>query len=276
MGYFAQHHSEMLNPTLTVLEEVYQAVPDAALGYVRNVCGAFLFSGNDVDKRIGVLSGGERARVALAKLLVKPGNFMVMDEPTNHLDIKSSEVLIEALAEYGGTLLFVSHNQSFVNRLATRIWDIRGGEVIDYPGNLDDYFHYLETRAEVPRDVADSAARDAADREEGVERGSREDRKAQKRRQAEKRQRIHSTLKPMRAELAQLEAAIGELESRQKELEGMLADPDIFKDNARSVPMINEYHQVRQEVEDMLLKWEDCQARLSDAEAHLGVQEANT
>ena len=91
---------------------------------MRSVCGAFLFSGGDVDKKIKVLSGGERARVSLAKLLVKPGNFMLMDEPTNHLDIQSSETLIDALKEYNGTLLFVSHNQSFVNGLATKIWDI--------------------------------------------------------------------------------------------------------------------------------------------------------
>jgi ATP-binding cassette subfamily F protein 3 len=258
-------------------------VPDAALGYVRNVCGAFLFSGNDVDKRIGVLSGGERARVALAKLLVKPGNFMVMDEPTNHLDIKSSEVLIDALKGYGGTLLFVSHNQSFVNRLATRIWDIRDGEVIDYPGNLDDYFHYREMEAE-ESGVGEKAVErrngsyapdgDAGEKETGRE--SREDRKAKKRREAEQRQLIHSTLKPIQTELGKLEASIADLESRQKELEGLLADPEIFKDNAKSVPMINEYQQVRQAVEDKLVKWEECHDKLSAAEASLGMNEATS
>ena len=127
-----------------MVEEVYQSVPDATVGFVRSVCGAFLFSGNDVDKPISVLSGGERARVSLAKLLVKPGNFMLMDEPTNHLDIESSETLIDALSGYGGTLLFVSHNQSFVNRLATKIWDIRGRELIEYPGTLKEYYRHLE------------------------------------------------------------------------------------------------------------------------------------
>ena len=103
-----------------MVEEVYQAVANASIGFVRNVCGAFLFSDNDADKTISVLSGGERARVSLAKLIVNPGNFMLMDEPTNHLDIESSETLIEALKGYAGTLLFVSHNQSFVNRSATK------------------------------------------------------------------------------------------------------------------------------------------------------------
>ena len=131
MSYYAQHLSEMLDPNKTILGEVYQVVPHETVSFVRGVCGAFLFSGPDVDKPVGVLSGGERARVSLAKILVKPGNFMVMDEPTNHLDILSSEMLIDALQDFDGTLLFVSHNQSFVNRLATKIWDIRDGAVVE-------------------------------------------------------------------------------------------------------------------------------------------------
>ncbi len=150
MSYYAQHHSEMLDPTKTIIEEVYQVVPHETLGFVRGVCGAFLFSGEDVDKAIGVLSGGERARVCLAKILVKPGNLLVMDEPTNHLDIISSEILIDAIAHYQGTLLFVSHNQSFINRLATKIWDIREGSIRGYPGNLDEYYRHLS--------IADEAA----------------------------------------------------------------------------------------------------------------------
>ncbi|MBW2096042.1 MAG: ABC-F family ATP-binding cassette domain-containing protein, partial [Deltaproteobacteria bacterium] len=114
LSYFAQHHSDMLAPQRTVMEEVYQVVPHETIGFVRTICGSFLFSGEEVDKRIAVLSGGEKARVALAKLLVKPGNFMIMDEPTNHLDIDSSEILTDALEKYEGTLLFVSHNQAFV------------------------------------------------------------------------------------------------------------------------------------------------------------------
>src|SRR4030042_21268 len=125
MSYYAQHHSEMLDPNKTVLAEVYQAVPHQTVSYVRGVCGAFLFSGDDVDKAVGILSGGERARVSLAKILVNPGNLIVMDAPHNHLDIISSEILIDALDDFNGTILFVSHHQPFVNRLATKIWDIR-------------------------------------------------------------------------------------------------------------------------------------------------------
>lgn len=277
IGYFAQHHSEMLMPQKTVIDEVYQVVPHETVGFVRNVCSAFLFSGEDVDKVIGVLSGGERARVSLAKLLVKPGNMMVMDEPTNHLDISSSETLIDALEKYNGTLLFVSHNQSFINRLATKIWDIRGREIIEYPGNLDEYYDHLE-RIKVRQDTIEKNSKsvpqkgltknhDSAPKESGQNRN----RKAQKREQAEKRRLIHDTLKPILTELEDLEQRIAGLESTQKEIEKMLADPEIFRDKDRSVPLLNEYSHVRKELDQLLSDWEKCQGELESTKKGLGV-----
>ncbi|MCD4716314.1 MAG: ABC-F family ATP-binding cassette domain-containing protein [Desulfobacterales bacterium] len=277
IGYFAQHHSEMLMPQKTVIDEVYQVVPHETVGFVRNVCSAFLFSGEDVDKVIGVLSGGERARVSLAKLLVKPGNMMVMDEPTNHLDISSSETLIDALEKYNGTLLFVSHNQSFINRLATKIWDIRGREIIEYPGNLDEYYDHLE-RIKVRQDTIEKNSKsvpqkgltknhDSAPKESGQSRN----RKAQKREQAEKRRLIHDTLKPILTELEDLEQRIAGLESTQKEIEKMLADPEIFRDKDRSVPLLNEYSHVRKELDQLLSDWEKCQGELESTKKGLGV-----
>jgi ATP-binding cassette subfamily F protein 3 len=148
MNYYAQHHSEMLNTNSTIINEVYRVVPHENVSFVRGVCGAFLFPGDDVDKPIKVLSGGEKARVSLAKILIKPGNLLVMDEPTNHLDLISSEILIDALVKYQGTLLFVSHNQSFINRLATKIWDIRDKNIMEYPGTLSEYYLHLEESGE--------------------------------------------------------------------------------------------------------------------------------
>src|SRR5690606_37099523 len=116
-------------------------VPDWPQSRVRGVLGAFLFSGDDVEKPVRALSGGERARVALARLLVVPANLLLMDEPTNHLDLDSSEALIDALEGYDGTLIFVSHNRSFVNRLATVVWEVEDGLVSSHPGNLDDWLH---------------------------------------------------------------------------------------------------------------------------------------
>ena len=268
VAYFAQHHSDLLNPQKTVVEEVYQSVPDASIGFVRSVCGAFLFSGNDVDKPISVLSGGERARVSLAKLLVKPGNFMLMDEPTNHLDIESSETLIDALSGYGGTLLFVSHNQSFVNRLATKIWDIRDRELIEYPGTLKEYYRHL---GETERNIHLEPQNPSTGREKGPESSAGKNRKRDKRKEAEQRQRVHDILAPIRKELKQTEAVISQLETRQKEMEHLLADPKIFEDSTKSVPLLTEHKDVSSKLEIQLKRWEGCHDKMADAEASLGI-----
>ncbi|NRD47367.1 ABC-F family ATP-binding cassette domain-containing protein, partial [Corallococcus exiguus] len=144
VGYYAQHHADKLDRRNTIIEEVRPLAEDKPESYVRGVLGAFLFSGDDVDKPIGVLSGGERARVALAKLLLVPSNFLLMDEPTNHLDLDSSEMLIEALKLYGGTLLFVSHNRSFINNLCTHVWEVADGKLTSHAGNLDEYLYHQE------------------------------------------------------------------------------------------------------------------------------------
>ena len=271
MGYFAQHHSDMLDPQKTVLDEISQVVPDGSISFVRGVCGAFLFSNKDVDKPIRVLSGGEKARVALGKLLVKPGNLMVMDEPTNHLDIVSSERLIDALEEFGGTLLFVSHNQSFINRLATKIWDIRGGRIVEYPGNLHEYYDHL---ARMEKEEARDSKHEGPGKKNHVHKTSeneRPTRKAQKRQRAEKRRVIHETLKPVLAKLTRLEERIAELESRQREIEKTLADPEIFKNKDKSVPLLNEYHEVRKELDSLLNKWEQGQGELESLKTNLGL-----
>ena len=219
LSSYAQHHSEMLDPGKTIIEEVYQVVPHETIGFVRGVCGAFLFSGEDVDKAIGVLSGGERARVCLAKILVNPGNLLVMDEPTNHLDIISSEILIDALADFQGTLLFVSHNQSFINRLATKIWDIAEGSISQYPGRLDEYYDHLSAFDIAPTPLIEHETvmtRGQVQKDSAKDRPSR---KMARRAKAEKRRLISATLKPIQDALSELEERISELEDRKNELE---------------------------------------------------------
>ncbi|MFO8089059.1 MAG: ABC-F family ATP-binding cassette domain-containing protein [Desulfatiglandaceae bacterium] len=267
MGYFAQHQAEKLNLHNSVVEEVSAASPEVTVGYIRNVCGAFLFSGNDVEKPVGVLSGGEKARVSLAKLLVNPGNLMVMDEPTNHLDLDSSEMLISALDDYEGTLLFVSHNQFFVNRLATKVWDIRGGDVVEYPGNLSDYYRRVE-QLESAGPLSDK--QDSGSTEISRTRNA-SDRKADKRERAERRAMVRSTLAPLTQELAEVEARIDALETRQKEVEKLLADPELFSNTGRSVPLMKEYKEIRETQEDLLKRWEKLQLRLEETKADLGV-----
>ena len=265
MSYFAQHHLDMLDPKKTILEEISQAAPQETIGYVRNVCGAFLFSGHEVDKPISVLSGGEKARVSLGKLLVRPGNLMLMDEPTNHLDLISSETLIDALADYRGTLVFVSHNQSFVNRLATKIWDIRDRMIEEYPGNLDEYYDHLD-RVSKP---------DLADPNEGGNRltaaPDKKGRKDQKRQDAEKRKQIRATLKPIQDKLLQLEERIADLEKTKKELEITLSDPEVFADTVKSVPLLTQYNDARAKLDELMARWEYAQDRLESAKRELGL-----
>jgi len=267
MSYYAQHLSEMLDPNKTVLEEVYQVVPNANPTFVRGVCGAFLFSGADVEKPVAVLSGGERARVCLAKILVKPGNFMVMDEPTNHLDIISSEILIDALTEFTGTLLFVSHNQSFVNRLATKIWDIQERSIVEYPGTLLEYFHHLEAKEEHRNNLARTTKGDDGEVDSGT---GAQKRKMIRKEKAQRRHLVTSALKPIQDRLKELEERIDGLERRKTELEKILVDPEVFKDKNKGVPLINEYGEIRKKLEDLMARWEHHQGELESARKEMG------
>jgi len=257
LGYFAQHHTERLDPSRTVLEEVAQLVPTQPQSQVRGVLGSFLFSGDDVDKKIGVLSGGERARVALAKLLVVPSNFLLMDEPTNHLDLDSSEALIEALTGYQGTLLFVSHNRSFVNGLATQVWEVKDGKIDAQPGDLEDW----QRRRTAARETKAAAAAPVADK---VDQG-----KESRRERAVQREKRDKLLGPLKKEVAQLEARIAQLEEEKKSAEAHLADPAIFADQARSVPLITTYRAAEKKLEELYARWEQKQEELSQAEVKI-------
>jgi len=144
VGYFSQHALDLLNPRNTVFEEMSNRLPEATIGLIRNLLGVFLFSGDDVDKKISVLSGGERSRVLLAIILASPLNFLVLDEPTNHLDIESREVLLKAVQNFDGTVLVVSHDRHFLREIANRVFEIRDGELRTYEGNYD---YYLEKKA---------------------------------------------------------------------------------------------------------------------------------
>lgn len=276
MSYYAQHLSEMLDPRKTILEEVYQVVPHQTVSFVRGVCGAFLFSGADVEKPVAVLSGGERARVCLAKILVQPGNFIVMDEPTNHLDIISSEVLIDALTEFQGTLLFVSHNQSFVNRLATKIWDIRDQSIVEYPGTLAEYFSHLEAAEEERASVGEQKSVGTESTENVSRTGGALTRKMARKEKAEKRNLAASTLKPIQEKLRELEERIDVLEKRKSELETLLADPEIFKDKQKGLPLLNEYGELRKKLEELMARWEYKQEELEAAKKDLEALEAVT
>lgn len=141
VGYFSQHSLEVLDPDKTVMEEVHDRVPQSTIGYVRNLLGAFLFSGDDVYKKVSVLSGGEKSRLVLATILANPVNFLILDEPTNHLDIKSREVLLNSIKNFDGTVLIVSHDRHFLRSVANRVFEIGHGEMRVYEGSYESYLN---------------------------------------------------------------------------------------------------------------------------------------
>ncbi len=270
-GYYAQHHFDRpehdddgpvrtfgtLDPERTVLDTLWDLVPDQGEAYVRGVAGSFLFSGDEAEKKVGVLSGGERARVALAKLLLRPANLLLLDEPTNHLDLDSSEALIEALRGYAGTLVFVSHNRSFVNQLATVIWEVKDGGILPFPGNLDDWWYHqrqLAAAAEASRPGEDGAAGTAAPAG-----GDRERRRAE----AEARNARYRVEKPLREEIARLEARIEVLEGEEREATAALGDPAIYEDFARAKPLIDRQRAAKEELAARYAEWESAQERLA-------------
>ena len=266
-GYYAQHHFERredgdgfgaLDPRRTVLETLWDVVPDQGEAFVRGVAGGFLFSGDDVQKPIGVLSGGERARVALARVLLRRSNLLLLDEPTNHLDLTSSEALIEALQGFAGTMIFVSHNRSFVNGLATRIWEVRDGTVDDTPGNLDDWLHRRLPAAE--GEPAPNASTDpAAPAEDAAGSLSPRDRR---RAEAEARNARYAREKPVRDAIAVIEVRIATLEAAKKAAEAALADPALYQDFARARPHVEALAVAQRELEELYAAWESRQLEL--------------
>ncbi len=250
----AQAGFASLDPRRSVLDALWDVVPEQGEAYVRGVAGGFLFSGDDVEKPLGVLSGGERARVALARILLLRSNFLLLDEPTNHLDIASSEALIQALRRYDGTMLFVSHNRSFVNGLATRVWEVRDGALLDWPGNLDDWlYHQQQTEAFAPADSEGEGPR----RQDAAAAPAPQSDRERRRAEAEARNARRARERPLREALGSLEARIAALEAQQRESEAALADPAIYQDFARARPHVEALAAAKEELAQLYGEWAD-------------------
>jgi ATP-binding cassette subfamily F protein 3 len=278
VGYYAQHHAETLDLSATVYEVVQRASPETPPNRVRSICGAFMFSGDDIDKPVKVLSGGEKARVALARLLVRPGNLLLMDEPTNHLDLASSESLAASLGTFDGTLVFVSHNRSLIRALATRIWNVDpelgSTRVETYPGTLDEYLHSMAQRR-LAVAVADGGGASAPPRRDprgavpakAAAPPTREEDKARKRREAEARQKRNARLGPLEKQIAQLEERISVLEVEQKARSAELSDPTVYDDAARRNKLLGDYQAAQDKLEELVPRWEKAMAELESAKA---------
>ncbi|NOQ82664.1 MAG: ATP-binding cassette domain-containing protein [Myxococcales bacterium] len=259
--YFAQHHAEALRLDRTVLQEVSYASDGTSIERVRAVLGALLFGDRSVDKLVSVLSGGERARVALAKILVRPGNVLLMDEPTNHLDLQTSEALTEALATYDGTLLFISHNRAFIRRLATRLWVVHDGGVESYPGTLDDYLWSCQERDVVPATA--TAIKPVAQKR------SRQARKEQRRKEAELRAKQNQGVKPLEKRVGELEQIIANLERQIAEHNEALSDPEVYDDAERRDTLLREVQEAQAELDRSFAQWTASNEKLERLRAEI-------
>ena len=259
--YFAQDEATRLDPALTVYETLSAGSPHTMVPAIRNILGGFLFSGDDVYKRAGVLSGGERTRLAVARMLLRPSNTLLLDEPTNHLDIDSKEVLLDALADYGGTLIFVSHDRYFVERLATKIVEVGHRRALMYPGTYEAFLWSKEqgvkgaTGATVAK-RAKSQAAPVAPAAPATPAQSYGDRKKEG---ADLRKRERA-FKALQARVVDLEARIAERERTIKDVEQRMATPDFYGDHEKSKPILAEHQALMWEVGELLAQWEMLQA----------------
>jgi ATP-binding cassette, subfamily F, member 3 len=251
VGYCSQHRVDTLNLDHTVLQEASDCGQQVSEQVVRTLLGAFLFRGDEVFKPVRVLSGGEKSRLVLAKLLLNPPNFLLMDEPTTHLDMPSIEALIQSLRQYEGTLVFISHDVYFIKSIATSVLHVRGGTLTPYPGNYDYYLEKTGTESAVAGLVAEGKST-----ETGTGAGSARKGREQKRLEADARQKRSEVKQELQQELRTLEEKILRLELRQKELTGFLEQPDRSENSVRPAQVGRELASVTQELKTLSLRWE--------------------
>jgi len=257
LGYFSQHHHKTLTKTATIYDEVASQNHDAGQTDVRSLLGTLLFNQDDVQKRIATLSGGERARVALARLLIRPVNCILMDEPTNHLDLQSCDALIEALSQFEGTLLMVSHNRTFIRKLATQIWDVSHASLHLYPGTLD---AYLQRHALAEEPLSTNAA--------AVGKVTSDLSKPDPPRSAYFERKQHASLLRKQAKRVQdLEQKISELEAKCSQYETALSEPDLYQDLERYRNLTKDLDDCKQMISSLTEEWVNLQSELETLQA---------
>lgn len=263
IGYYAQHVWEHLNPDNTVLQEVVSIAGPTPQTRVRALLGSFLFRGDDVEKKVRVLSGGEKARLTLCKLLIQAPNVLLLDEPTNHLDIPSREILEEALDEYPGTICLISHDRRFINAVASKILVVGPKKLELLPGNADDYERFW-------KEALTGASHEALQEKEAAsepETGARVDAKERKRLEARWRNELYRRTKPLKDKLEQLEEALDRAHRELDRLSQQLADPATYRESADVAELQRAYGHCRSEIERLTQAWEETALELEEVES---------
>jgi ATP-binding cassette, subfamily F, member 3 len=262
--YYAQHQLEALTPSLTILEELEHAAPELGQTRLRTTLGTFLFSGDAVEKKISVLSGGEKARVALAKMLIRPAALLCLDEPTNHLDLASREVLERALAAFPGTIVFISHDRYFINRIATDIVEISRGTLVTYRGSYDDYLE-VKARAAISPAAEPAGRRTAATPAPRVPAPAARARGTRKEPAARTGQ-MAKNVRELRRRLEEVERQIHTLETRLAEVSARLGDPALYASGDRVREATAERKRAEEQVMWLMREWEQLSTALTTHE----------
>ncbi len=269
MTYFGQHQAQELSPSLTALDTMALSGEDMTITRMRSLLGAFLFRGEDVDKKVAVLSGGEKSRLALAKMIAKPANLMLLDEPTNHLDMSSQEVLQQAMAQYEGTIIVVSHNRYFVDTFVNKVLEVKDHQITLYEGNVREYLlkkQEIELKQCVKNEHKVKEVNPVKLDKTGEQKLSR---KEQKQIEAQKRQERSRLAGRWLKQVEEAEQRIDELEEEKERLETTMADPDLYSDEEKWALTSKSYEDCKRRLDRWYASWEEAQEKVEEIDASL-------
>ncbi|MEZ5172953.1 MAG: ABC-F family ATP-binding cassette domain-containing protein [Bacteroidia bacterium] len=246
LGYFAQNQAELLTPGISILETLERVARNVTTLQLRNILGSFLFSGDDVDKKVSVLSGGEKGRLALARLLLEPVNLLVLDEPTNHLDMRSKDILKSALQQYNGTMILVSHDRDFLDGLCNKVVEFKDGGIKEFPGGI---FDFLQSRKLASLKSLEQKIEQPAVQQQKVAEPK-----------AEKQNRPSKELRKLETRIRNCEEKIAALEEQISEIENKLADPGLYSDKDLASGLLKDYESGKAELASQMKLWEELLA----------------
>jgi len=263
IGYFSQDNAETIKGKETILEYLEARAPLELIPKLRDMLGAFLFRGDDVYKALDVLSGGEKSRIALLQLLLSPVNLLILDEPTNHLDIHSKDVLLKALQDFGGTVVFVSHDRGFIEQLATRVLELKPGEFKPFPGDYKYYMEQLEKAENGDFSVSGTKGDRPLVNKSNGDRPSDSEPVSDTKLSWEEQKKKDAERRKIEREIEKLEKEIEELESRKAELDAKMGDPAVYSNGEKAKAVQREIDEVAAKIDEVTLKWEEASEKLS-------------